>query len=89
MHVKLGHEELQTTVSVRLSKKAQSYTFVTSMATIAFIIVQQNVNNSRATVVAVILRLCMVYNKVDQWSPKLSRQRIIFPKAGERDHGWS
>lgn len=23
MHVKLGHEELQTTVSVRLSKKAQ------------------------------------------------------------------
>lgn len=44
MHVKLGHEELQTTVRVRLSKKAQSNTLVTFMETTTFIIIQYNFN---------------------------------------------
>lgn len=64
MYVKFGHEEPQTTVSVCLSKKAQSNTLVTFMETTTFISIQYNFTNSRATLIIVILRFCIIYYTV-------------------------
>lgn len=77
MYVKFGHEELQTTVSVRLSKKVQSNTLVTFTETTTFIIIQYNFNNSRATLIIVILSLyCIIYYTVD-YQPLTSNIRFL------------